>query len=552
MARTPTTPLANSAHPLAGSHGATTPLPGDETVSLTVHVAESDTQLPDTQNLFLQALKAEFGKALGQQVAGLPDDLTALSDYLGEHGLTVTHQRDNLGQLQVTGPASAVEAAFGVTLVTVDDDGKSRRTWEGEVHLPAELKDKVQGVVGLDDLTLARSRTHEAFQVGINPDPYTPQELAERYGFPPESDGTGRRIALVLLEGGFYQSDMDTYFPSMGLEVPKITVIGTNAPAPYDDAGTVVSAYAGGTMPSVGDITDAVTWTIETTMDMQVAGALANGAELIVAFADSNSIDGATQVLSKLLELDPVPDVVSMSWSFDEGTRSATDLAALDRVLKALAAAGATVCACTGDYGSSGQAKNIASGTLAVVYPASSHYALACGGTSLPRKADESVWNTTAGEGAAAAFKMAGGGGFSAIYDQPSWQTSAAESYGSTMRGLPDVSADADPTTGMHVLIAGKDYVSAGTSAATPTWAALAARLDGALDTSLGLLAPHLYPLAGDSALDAVESGSNALSTQTDDYGARSGWSPAAGLGSPNGTALLAALKEQLAADESS
>ncbi len=562
MARTPTLTLANSALPTRDQLTATGTVPADQQMSLTIQVAEpTTTTLPDPRTALQRAMKAQFNAALGQHVAGVPDHMDQVTAYLKEHGFTIERTRDGLGQLQVTAPASAVEAAFGVSLVQVDQDGQTKRSYEGAVHLPTDLDGMVQGVVGLDDLKLAPGLTEDQFQTTINPDPYTPQELAERYGFPTESDGSGRTIAVVLLDGGFYQSDMDSYFPSVGLTIPNITVIGENNPSDYETTATVVQAFSDGTLPPAGSLTDQVFWTIEATMDLQMAGSLANGAKLIAAFATDNSIDGATQILSSLLDLDPVPDVVSISWSFSEGSRSQSDLASLDRVLKALAAAGATVCACTGDYGSSGTSSNVSSGTLGVVYPASSHYALACGGTTLPRTDDagetatERVWNTTeqpAESAAAAAIKMAGGGGFSAIYDQPTWQADAAETYDSTQRGLPDVSADADPNTGAHVLIAGTNYVSAGTSAATPTWAALAARLDAALDASLGLMAPHLYPLAGDPALDVISEGGNSLSQATDDWTARDGWSPASGLGSPNGQALLTALRAQLEATDGS
>jgi len=103
-------------------------------------------------------------------------------------------------------------------------------------------------------------------------------------------------------------------------------------------------------------------------------------------------------------------------------------------------------------------------------------------------------------------------------------------------RGVPDVAGDADPLTGYQIRVDGKDVVYGGTSAVAPLWAALVARLNQALGTTLGDGHVALYQ-AGKAAFRDITEGNNGT------YKAAAGWDACTGLGSPNGEALLTALR---------
>jgi kumamolisin len=163
---------------------------------------------------------------------------------------------------------------------------------------------------------------------------------------------------------------------------------------------------------------------------------------------------------------------------------------------------------------------------------------LGCGGTTLSvDPTSETVWGGTAGGGAT-------GGGVSRTFPLPAYQSSAGvpgqADTGRPGRGVPDVAADADPATGYRIRVDGQEIVLGGTSAVAPLWAALVCRLVQALGEPLG--APHqaLYggatPGVTPPGLRDVTVGSNGA------YDAGPGWDPCTGLGTPNGTALLAAL----------
>ena len=76
-----------------------------------------------------------------------------------------------------------------------------------------------------------------------------------------------------------------------------------------------------------------------------------------------------------------------------------------------------------------------------------------------------------------------------------------------------------------------------GTSAVAPLWAGLVALLNEGLGRPVGWFQPFLYSPAARGGLHDIVDGSNGA------YSASPGWDPCTGLGSPNGAALLAALR---------
>ncbi len=276
----------------------------------------------------------------------------------------------------------------------------------------------------------------------------------------------------------------------------------------------------------------------EVLLDIEVAGALAPGASIVVYFAP-NTDAGFVDAISQAAHADPPPAAISISWGLNEDEWTEQAKAALDEALTDAAALGVTVTVAAGDDGSSDRATD---GKVHVDFPAASPHALACGGTRLqadPRTgtvSSETVWNNGAGAGAT-------GGGVSSTYPLPSWQATAGvpQPAGRAGRGVPDVAAVADPQTGYRVLVDGRSMVIGGTSAVSPLWAALVARLAQATGRKLGLLQPALYAAAQAGQVPPgfrdITSGTNGA------YPAGPGWDPCTGLGVPDGTKLLAALQ---------
>jgi kumamolisin len=225
--------------------------------------------------------------------------------------------------------------------------------------------------------------------------------------------------------------------------------------------------------------------------------------------------------------------VISISWGGPEDSWNSQSRDAMETAMQDAAALGVTVVTAAGDNGSGdGETDN----QPHVDFPSSSPYALGCGGTTLTANGQaiqsEVVWNETASNDGAT------GGGISIAYPLPTWQQNAKVPNGpngSSGRGVPDVSANADPLTGYEILVGGQTQAVGGTSAAAPLWAALLARINQQLGKPVGDVHAVLYQ-AGESAFRDITQGNNGA------YQAGPGWDACTGLGSPNGQALLSAL----------
>ena len=174
-----------------------------------------------------------------------------------------------------------------------------------------------------------------------------------------------------------------------------------------------------------------------------------------------------------------------------------------------------------------------------VDFPASSTFALGCGGTTLQATndeiVDETVWNDGASGGAT-------GGGVSNVFPLPTWQDGfdvPAPTVQGGGRGVPDVAGDADPNTGYNIRVDGENAVFGGTSAVAPLWAGLVARINQKIGKPIGFLNPLIYAQAVEAAgFHDITEGNNGA------FSAAVGWDPCTGLGSPDGVPLEAALTE--------
>src|SRR6185437_4442291 len=113
-------------------------------------------------------------------------------------------------------------------------------------------------------------------------------------------------------------------------------------------------------------------------------------------------------------------------------------------------------------------------------------------------------------------------------------------------RGVPDVAADADPSTGLYVNIGGTFTGAGGTSASAPAWAGILALGNQLAGHNLGFIDPMLYRVASSSnaARDFhdVTVGDNTFNSNgisVTGYSAGQGWDPVTGLGTPDAQYLL-------------
>jgi kumamolisin len=434
------------------------------------------------------------------------------------HGLQVIERDLARRTVRLHGTVARISQAFGVDLRRIETPTATFRGRVGAILLPEELADVVEGVFGLDNRPQAQTR-HRVFRPGTAraaaPASYTPPQVAALYGFP-AGDGAGQAIALIELGGGFVARDLSTYFTSLGIK-----------PAPQVIAVSVDGAQ--NTPTGSADGPDG-----EVMLDIEVAGSVASGAKIVVYFAPNTDAGFLDAVTTAAHDTTYKPSVISISWGGPESTWTTQAMIALDQAIGAAGAMGVTVCVASGDSGSS---DGVTSGGDHVDFPASSPHALGCGGTSLRASggviSSETVWNDGAQGGAS-------GGGVSVQFGLPTWQSglSATSSTGTHktlgMRGVPDVSGNADPETGYQVRVDGENTVIGGTSAVAPLWAGLIARINANVGKSAGFINLLLYPDSG--ALNDIVSGNNG------DFEAAPGWDACSGLGTPKGATVAALL----------
>jgi kumamolisin len=467
---------------------------------------------------FKHMSRADFEEAHGAD----PADLEKIKKFAQEFNLKVHETGTELARrtVLVSGTVSNLQKAFHVELKEYSNPKGNFRGRIGSISVPADYSDIITGVFGLDN----RPQAQPHFRRFPQPDKhkpkshtsdtsYDPNEVAQIYDYP-AGDGTGQCIGLIELGGGFQLDDISTYFSGLNITPPQVISVsvdgGTNSPTTPDSADG------------------------EVMLDIEVAGAIAPAAKIVVYFAPNTDQGFLDAITTAVHDSTNQPSVISISWGSAESTWTAQAMTNFDEAFQAAAAIGVTVCIASGDSGSS---DGVNDGKNHVDFPASDPFVLGCGGTTLQASNDqivnEEVWNDGSSGGAT-------GGGVSNMFPLPAWQDGFGVPLPSVKaggRGVPDVSGDADPNTGYNIRVDGENAVFGGTSAVAPLWAGLVARINQKIGKSIGFLNPLIYVQAVEtSGFHDVTEGDNGA------FSATKGWDPCTGLGSPDGAQLLAAL----------
>ena len=440
-------------------------------------------------------------------------DLAAVASFAKQHDLEVVRSSEARRSVVLGGRVADMSRAFSTRFATYDSPHGVYRGRTGVVHLPKGLAPVVQAVLGLDDRPQAHPQIRAHADPARGPEAFTPNEIARLYRFPKRLDGSGQRIAIIELGGGYRVSELRRYFDHLGVAMPKIKALSVDGVR---------------NRPGVHAHADS-----EVMLDIEVIGAIVPGAELLVYFAPLTDRGFIDAVLAAVFD-EREPSVLSISWGDAESNWSGQARQVMDQAFQAAALMGISVCCVSGD---NGWTDGISGRRAHVDYPAASPYVLACGGTRLEvldGERVERVWNDANGS--------ATGGGVSEYYPVPSWQLGARvpRSVNPSRhrgRGVPDVAGNADPDTGYRIRLNNAEFRAlGGTSAVGPLWAALIAQMNERLGTRLGFLNPLLYEAIAPEGFNSVVKGSNGA------YRARLHWDACTGHGTPDGERLLAAL----------
>ncbi|MFJ1810247.1 MULTISPECIES: peptidase S8 [unclassified Streptomyces] len=332
------------------------------------------------------------------------------------------------------------------------------------------------------------------------PTGYGPSDLQDAYGLTgaASSNGSGETLAIVdAYDDPNAAADLAKYRTYYGLPActvangcfKKVSQSGSTTSLPSADSG----------------------WAEEESLDLDMASAVCPNCKILLVEATSSSMANLGKAVNEAVTLGA--KFVSNSYG---GSESSSDTSYDTSYFKH---AGVAITVSAGDEGYGAE------------YPAASKYVTSVGGTALSTSSTtrgwtEKVWNTSSTEGT--------GSGCSAYDAKPTWQTDT----GCSKRTISDVSAVADPATGVSVYdsygVTAGWYTFGGTSASAPIIAAVYA-LAGTPGSSDY---PAAYPYADTSALNDVTSGSNGTCSSSAAYlcTAKSGYDGPTGLGTPQGT----------------
>ena len=371
----------------------------------------------------------------------------------------------------------------------------------------------------------------------VPPRCFGPAQLRAAYGIQPLLDagitGAGRTIVLVdAYQSPTIQKDLAAFDAIWGLPAPP----SFNIVHPF-----------GLTRFDVHDGTQ-VGWSLEISIDVEWAHAIAPGAGIVVVLARSGSDVDLLRATAYAVQhrlsgsAGSLGDVIAQSFGEAEQCAPERVIDQLHSVFETAADKGITVLAASGDQGAA--QRSCDGSTLlrsrAVATPASDPGVTAVGGTSLQAN------GITGAYGFEAAWNGSGGG-FSTLFERPAYQASLhIEREG---RGLPDVAYDADGLTGAIIawsVLAPPNRVGlgvvGGTSIGTPQWAAIAALADQKAGRRLGALNQALYRIgrgpSRSTAFHDVTTGNNTFGGIAG-FAAKPGWDAVTGLGTPNADILV-------------
>ena len=379
---------------------------------------------------------------------------------------------------------------------------------------------------------------------------YTPVQYRTAYNLNPlyahGITGAGKTIVIVDSYGSpTITSDIKTFDKQFGFPDPNLKIVKFgNVPA-FDPTNAT----------QVG-------WAEETTLDVEYAHSIAPQAKIVLAetaVAETEGVTGFPEMMNAEQSLinAGVGDVISQSFGATENTfpgfsqGNYSSLLNLRYAYKDALAHHVTVLGASGDAGATDYESD---GATLYPYrvnswPSTDPLVTSVGGSQLyldnagNRVQPDSVWNDGYG---------AGGGGVSAVFSRPLFQTGVRGVVGSH-RGTPDISMSAAVNGGCWVYwsFAGTGgagwYIIGGTSEATPIFSGIVALADQVAGHRLGLINPALYVLGAASdhgvktGLVDITAGNNSFNGVTG-YNAGPGYDLASGWGTINAARFVPAL----------
>lgn len=482
-----------------------------------------------------------------QQFSPSQANVGAVTDWLRSQGFTIDYTPSNNLYVAAEGTVAQASTAFGVSFGNYAVSGMTLRSPESALSIPASIAGTVEAIAGLDESAAlvqptrvptapppaafvnatpcstywAQIDTTTPTNDGITlpniygtPTPYapcgyTPQQIRGAYGVPDALTGSGVTVAIVdAYASPTIVSDVNTWSSNRGIALLK--------------PGQFSQVVAPGTLNRPENRRqDPQGWAGEQTLDIEAVHGMAPDAKIVYVGAANNYRD-LDAALNHIVDRH-LADLVSNSYGFAGEGLPTGFVKPFNDILIQAAAEGIGVYFSSGDNAdeTGGIPANAAFATPD--WPASSPWVTAVGGTSIGIGQTNNYVLETGWESGTSSyvstsnswvpappgeFLYGSGGGTSRIFGQPAYQAgvvpaSMSKVHGSTpMRVVPDVSAIADPNTGLLIgqtqtfpdgTAKYSEYRIGGTSLASPIFAGLMADLQQHLGSNIGFANPMLY-----------------------------------------------------------
>src|SRR5689334_11588555 len=445
-------PAVRGRHALARSPDQAQAL--DLSIGLTLRNQSTLTQLIAAQNNPHSGLYHQYLSTREFQARFSPTQATVnqVTSWLRSQGLVIHLVAANHLLIDASGSVATVEAAFQTTLASYQVHGRTVYAPTTEPSVPDALTGLIVNISGLNDVGV---RTHGPVihtqsgdaqpHIGSGPGgSYAPSDLRTAYDMNSlisSANGTGQTVAIFELDG-YKASDINSYLSYYGLGSAKYSNVLVD--------GATNTAGAGA---------------IEVELDMEVVSAIAPGATQKI-YIGPNTDTGVNDTYNKIVT-DNIAKVTSSSWGLCELYSGTSELQTLDNIFQQGAAQGQSFFSASGDAG----AYDCGDTNLAVDSPADDPHVVGVGGTHLYTDSydgswnDDWTWRDGSNDPSHDPLGVGSGGGISGYFAQPSYQTGPGviNSYSNGMREVPDVSADADPSSGYSV------YCTVAASGCLPT-----------------------------------------------------------------------------------
>jgi len=491
------------------------------------------------------------------------EQMKTVQTELESHGLTILSSDSRHLSLRVSGSAASVEEAFHTQLHQFRSGTRSFRSNLTPAYLNGEADQYISSIAGLESHTiqpmLARALDSKTLQphqpipltavntaaAGLSgmmtdqslsaPIPYNfkttgaslpvalyygnryasdpnlvpgfmPAQLQAVYGLPAayQLGLTGKGETIVLLEAygdSHIEADANAFCALTGL--PPFT------------ASTFSVVYPEGPVANADQLAAETGWDIEIALDVEWAHAIAPGAKIVVAAASGHDSETFEDAIGYITSHN-LGYAVSDSWEEDlDLIASPSEQQAFEDALEVAAAKGISFQFSTGDHGDYG----LGSPVGAAGVPSDAPHATAVGGTTLLNNLTGNTfypigWGNTLSyldsdgilvPATDSSFLGGGGGGESTYFAKPTWQ----KALPGTGRQTPDISALADPFTGVPILVTTLGTQTlilgyGGTSLASPIVTAFWALAEQKAGVPLGQAAPLIATLSSTALQDVL------------------------------------------------